>query len=110
MLKISELQTKDVVNIIDGRKLGTVSDLEINLKHGRIDALVCPGPGKFFGLFSGGQDIVIPWTQIVKIGSDVILVRLEEKTYLLEDKENPRPKEKEPYQDPPVYRPYTHTS
>lgn len=109
MLKISELQTKDVVNIVDGRKLGSVSDLEINLKNGRIDALVCPGPGKFFGLFSGGKDIVIPWTQIVKIGSDVILVRLEDKTYYLEDKESKRTNEKDSFQDPPVYRPYSHS-
>lgn len=103
MLKISEFQTKDVVNITDGRKLGMVSDLEINLKHGRIDAIVCPGPGKFFGFFSAGQEIVIPWNQIVKIGSDVILVRLEDKPYLVEDS-----KGREPQQEPNVYRPYTH--
>ncbi|WP_202077014.1 YlmC/YmxH family sporulation protein [Caldalkalibacillus salinus] len=105
MLKISEFQTKDVVNVMDGSKLGTVSDLEINLKHGRVDAIVCPGPGKFFGLFSSGQDIVIPWNQIVKIGSDVILVRLDETPYALDDNES---KHKEEHHDPPVYRPYSH--
>lgn len=104
MLKISEFQTKDVVNITDGRKLGMVSDLEINLKHGRIDAIVCPGPAKFFGFFSGGQEVVIPWNQIVKIGSDVILVRIDEKPFLVEDA-----KGKDPHQEPQVYRPYTHS-
>lgn len=111
MLKISELQTKDVVNIIDGRKLGTISDLEINLKHGRIDAIVCPGPGKFFGLFSNGQDIVIPWNHIVKIGNDVILVRIESQSYHIDDKQdlkNQDFKTKEQYPDQSVYRPYTH--
>ncbi|GAA0364742.1 YlmC/YmxH family sporulation protein [Bacillus horti] len=104
MLKISEFQTKDVVNISDGRKLGTVSDLEINLKQGRIDAIVCPGPSKFFGMLSGGQEVVIPWNQIVKIGSDVILVRLDEKPYLVEDS-----KSKELHQETSsVYRPYSH--
>lgn len=107
MLKISEFQTKDVVNIIDGKKLGTVCDLEIDLKHGRIDAIVCPGPGKFFGLFANGQDVVIPWNHIVKIGSDVILVRLDDRQYLLDGKES-RSKDSQDSHDPPVYRPYTH--
>lgn len=104
MLKISEFQTKDVVNIADGKKLGTVCDLEIDLKHGRVDAIVCPGPGKFFGLLAGGQDIVIPWRNIVKIGSDVILVRLDEKPYLIEEKSY-----KEPESQSQTYKPYVHT-
>nr|WP_051330713.1 YlmC/YmxH family sporulation protein [Aneurinibacillus terranovensis] len=79
-MKISEFQTKDVVNIQDGKKLGQISDLEINLKVGRIEGIVVPGKGngKFFGLFGGGEEIVIPWRNIVKIGTDVILVRLDE--------------------------------
>jgi YlmC/YmxH family sporulation protein len=105
MLKISEFQTKDVVNILDGKKLGTVSDLEIDLKNGRIDAIVCPGPGKFFGLFASGQDIVVPWNHIVKIGSDVILVRLDDKPYLIDEKEATQ---KDSYTHSSVYRPYTH--
>jgi YlmC/YmxH family sporulation protein len=104
MMKISELQTKDVVNILDGRKLGTVTDLDINLHQGRIDAIICPGEGKLFGLLSGGEEIVIPWRNIVKIGNDVILVRLDEASYFLEDEEDSKNEDKRP----PVYRPYTH--
>lgn len=80
-MKISEFQTKDVVNVLDGSRLGQVADLEINLKLGQIDAIVIPGQGKFFGLFGGGNDIVIPWRNIVKIGKDVVLVRLDEPMY-----------------------------
>ncbi|WP_307338973.1 YlmC/YmxH family sporulation protein [Caldalkalibacillus uzonensis] len=103
MIKISELQTKDVVNIVDGKNLGTIYDLEINLQQGHIDAIVCPGPGKFFGLFSNGQDIVIPWHNIVKIGSDVILVRLDTSSYRLEEEGE----QKSSSTEPPVYRPYS---
>lgn len=81
MMKISEFQTKDVVNVLDGRRLGQVTDLEINLKLGQIDAIVVPGQGKFLGFFGGGTDIVIPWKNIIKIGKDVVLVRLEEAHY-----------------------------
>lgn len=78
MMKISEFQTKDVVNVLDGRRLGQVTDLEINLKLGQIDAIVIPGHGKILGFFGGGNDMVIPWRNIVKIGKDVVLVRLDE--------------------------------
>ncbi|SEN08799.1 sporulation protein, YlmC/YmxH family [Lihuaxuella thermophila] len=76
-MKISELQAKDVVNISDGRKLGQIYDLELDLRQGIIRAIVVPGETKWFGWFAGGQEWVIPWKQIVKIGSDVILVRLD---------------------------------
>ncbi|QDX95161.1 YlmC/YmxH family sporulation protein [Brevibacillus laterosporus] len=78
MVKISEFQTKEVVNIIDGKRLGQISDLEIDLKVGRVEAIVVPGEGRFFGLFAGSNEHVIPWRNIVKIGKDVVLVRLEE--------------------------------
>lgn len=78
MVKISDFQTKEVVNILDGKRLGQISDLEIDLRHGRVEAIVVPGPGKFLGLFSAGNDFVIPWRNIVKIGKDVVLVRMEE--------------------------------
>lgn len=78
MVKISDFQTKEVVNILDGKRLGQISDLEIDLRHGRIESIVIPGPGKFLGFFSSGNDYVIPWKNIVKIGKDVVLVRMEE--------------------------------
>ena len=78
-MKISDFQTKDVINIVDGRKLGQVSDLELDLRQGRIDAIVVPSYTKFFGLFGGGgADVVIPWRNIVKIGTDVVLVRMDD--------------------------------
>lgn len=74
--------------MLDGKRLGRISDLELDLNQGRVRALVVPGTGRLFGIFSGGSssDVVIPWSNIVKIGLDVILVRLDGKpTY--EDEE-----------------------
>ncbi|GFR37480.1 hypothetical protein PRECH8_07760 [Insulibacter thermoxylanivorax] len=76
-MKISDFQTKDVINIVDGKKLGQISDLELDLKQGRIESIVIPAAGKFFGLFGSGHDLIIPWRSIVKIGMDVVLVRLD---------------------------------
>ncbi|ETT74284.1 sporulation protein, YlmC/YmxH family [Paenibacillus sp. FSL R7-277] len=77
-MKISDFQTKDVINIVDGKRLGQISDLELDLRRGVIDAVIVPGYTRFMGLFGGGADLVIPWRNIVKIGADVVLVKLEE--------------------------------
>lgn len=75
-MRISDLQSKDVVNVGDGKRLGTIGDLEIDADSGLVQALVIPSQSRFFGMVGGGQDYVVPWNQIVKIGSDVILVDL----------------------------------
>ncbi|MDQ0192567.1 YlmC/YmxH family sporulation protein [Paenibacillus wynnii] len=77
-MKISDFQTKDVINIVDGKRLGQISDLELDLRKGVIEAIVVPGYTRFMGLFGGGSDLIIPWRNIVKIGSDVVLVKMEE--------------------------------
>ncbi|MHB1611008.1 MAG: YlmC/YmxH family sporulation protein [Sulfobacillus sp.] len=76
MVKTSELRTKDVVNVTDGRRLGFIGDLELDLEQGRIKAMVILGTGRFLGLLGRERDTVIEWSHIRKIGHDVILVEL----------------------------------
>ncbi|HEY8344665.1 MAG TPA: YlmC/YmxH family sporulation protein [Bacillota bacterium] len=78
MAKTSELRAREIVNILDGKKMGYPTDLEIDPHTGRITALVAPGTGKFFWLFGKHEEIVIPWNKIIRIGQDVILVELPE--------------------------------
>lgn len=75
MVKISDFQIKDVVNVSDGKRLGNIGDIEINLTTGRIEAVVISGNGRVLGFFGKDEEIVIPWKNIIKIGHDVILVR-----------------------------------
>ncbi|PWW27456.1 YlmC/YmxH family sporulation protein [Cytobacillus oceanisediminis] len=82
MVKISEFQMKDVVNVADGRKLGNIGDIDININTGKIEAVVIGGAGKVLGFFGKDEDIVIPWKNILKIGEDVILVRYKDTTEL----------------------------
>lgn len=77
MVKISEFQIKDVVNVADGKKLGNIGDIEINLTTGKIEAVIVTGSGKVLGFFGREEDIIIPWKNIIKIGQDVILVRFK---------------------------------
>ena len=66
---------KEVINSCDGRKLGYVSDIEFDVCDGRILSIIVPLKGGFFGC--GGEEIIIPWAKIQKIGEDVILVDAE---------------------------------
>ncbi|WP_102027383.1 YlmC/YmxH family sporulation protein [Salirhabdus sp. Marseille-P4669] len=77
MMTITELQMKDIVAIEDGRKLGFISDLEIDVDRGYIVALIISLGGKMLGFFGKEEEVVIPWNNIVTIGADVILVRTE---------------------------------
>ncbi len=90
MVRISEFQVKDVVSISDGRKLGNIGDIEINLDTGRIEAIVIGSGGKILGFFGKEEDIVIPWSSIVKIGEDVILVRYKDSHYIQGQLQEPK--------------------
>ena len=70
----SALRYKEVIDVHSGFRLGYVSDGEFEDGTGQIEALVTPGKAKFFGLLGREDDYVIPWSSIVRIGSDIILV------------------------------------
>ncbi len=77
-MSLSELRTKDVVNTLDGKRLGKVMDIEFDPRDGQVDALVVPGEFKVGSLIRGEKcGIVIPWSRICRIGENVILVELE---------------------------------
>ncbi len=78
MGRTMDFRQKEVINLSDGKRLGFICDVDIDFDSGVIKAIVVPGPGRFFGLFGGGEDTVIPWENIAKIGVDTILVELEE--------------------------------
>ncbi len=75
MLNTDEIRNKEVINIFDGKSLGYVCDIEINLQAGTIDGIVLPGSRGIFSLFGRGEeDIVIRWSDVKTVGEDVILV------------------------------------
>ncbi len=66
---------KEVINLLDGRRLGYVQDVEADFSTGEITAIVVPGTSKMFSMGNKG-DITIPWNKIKKIGDDIILVEI----------------------------------
>ncbi|WP_042223846.1 YlmC/YmxH family sporulation protein [Oceanobacillus manasiensis] len=75
MMKLSELQVKEVIIVDDGKRLGHITDLEIDTDKGKIVAIVLTIKDKKGGFFGKSDELVIHWDQIVRIGSDVILVK-----------------------------------
>ena len=72
--KFTDLSCKEVICVCDGRRLGFVSDVVIELPEGKIVAIIIPGPCRFFGLWGRKDDFVIPWHCIRRIGPDIVLV------------------------------------
>lgn len=77
MIRASDLTEKEVVNVMDGKKLGFICDIDVDLRKGRINAIIVPNDERIFGLFGKDYDYAIPWSWIKKIGTDVILVEIK---------------------------------
>lgn len=76
--KISDLQERQIVNIADGKCLGNIKDIELNILDGSIQALVLPGAGGFWNLLQNQGELLIPWQKVVRLGVDVVLVDMPE--------------------------------
>ncbi|HWQ79150.1 MAG TPA: YlmC/YmxH family sporulation protein [Anaerovoracaceae bacterium] len=75
MISTQDLKNKEVINIYDGKSLGFVYDIEINLEKGTIEGIIVPAQKSFLSFFGWrDSDYIIKWKDIKRIGDDVILV------------------------------------
>lgn len=74
-MRLTDLENKEIVSTETGRNIGSIADIEIDIKTGKIIALILE-PRRGFRLISKGKefDTKIDWSNIIKIGEDVILV------------------------------------
>ena len=61
MIKISDLRNRDVINVLDGKKLGNIMDIDLDLESGRVLSLIMPGQARRFNLFARREEIMVPW-------------------------------------------------
>ena len=74
-MRLSELQNKTVINLIDGKNIGNIIDVNIDEKGNTIGIIV--EKHRFLiSYFSSKKEFSIRWDQIEKIGEDVIFVRV----------------------------------
>ena len=72
-----ELKVKQVINTVDGKCLGHITDIVFDVVTAKALGFVVPQPNQgFWGFFRGGKEIFIPFDCVCKIGVDVILVEL----------------------------------
>ena len=70
-----ELRNKDVINVVDGKRLGHILDIRISVA-GKVLGIIVPGSKKLFKSGTAPDNIYVRWNNIVKIGEDAILVEL----------------------------------
>ncbi len=75
-MRLSDLQTKYIVNVQDGKNIGNIIDVKIDEETGNIVSLVIEPNKNFFSFNKGKVDTEIEWKNIEKIGEDVILVNI----------------------------------
>ena len=69
-MRLSELQLKEIVNISNGKRIGTIIDVIVD-ENGYLQTLVLQEKrGRKFSR----EEYNVSWNQIVKIGDDIILV------------------------------------
>jgi len=72
-MRLSNLQKKDVISVNDGKKIGNIIDMRID-ENGTISSIIVEPNRKLFKLFSTREELEIKWSNVTKIGEDVILV------------------------------------
>ena len=96
-LSFSELKKREVINVVDAKNLGSIIDLELDFPKGILISITVQGKKtcKLLSFFNKNK-LVIPRTSIVKIGGDVILVKVNCGSVCEEsvDIEPPKPKPK----------------
>ena len=69
-MRLSELQQKEIINISNGKRIGIIIDVIIDT-NGNIQKLVLEEKrGRKFSK----EEYEILWSQIVKVGDDIILI------------------------------------
>ena len=74
LCRITDMHSKEVINVCDGTRLGCVDDVEVDTCTAQLVAIVIHGRPKCMGLMGHEDDIVIEWKEIEVIGEETILV------------------------------------
>lgn len=71
-MRLSELQTKEIINMTTGKRLGMIIDVIIST-DGTIKSLILEE--KKIKRLSSREEYELDWKQIAKIGDDIILIK-----------------------------------
>lgn len=75
-MKLSDLQRKDIININDGSVVGRIIDADISELDGSLISLIIEKNRYIKSIFTTDNVVNIKYSQIKRIGSDVILIEI----------------------------------
>ncbi len=75
-MNLSDIQAKEIISIVDGRKLGRVVDVDINIDEGKVNYFVAETKHFFRRILGREVETKFTFANIEKIGKDVILIKL----------------------------------
>ena len=73
-MNLSDLQTKEVVDVASGKRIGSIIDVIIS-SSGNISKIVLEetkGSRRF--LNTSKDEVYLDWQQLIKLGDDIILI------------------------------------
>ena len=73
---LNALRNMEVIDILTGTKIGFIKDLKIDCDENKVVSLILPGEIKTW--FAKEDEKEILWKDIIKIGTDVILVNTKD--------------------------------
>lgn len=74
MIRISDIMEKEIINVKNGKRMGYITDIEMDINEGKIVSFTIVGDGG--GIFSRSEGAVIFWNDILKVGCDTIIVNI----------------------------------
>ena len=74
-MRMSELQSKDIIDLSDGKKIGRIIDAVID-DLGHIQLLIIL-KSKMFNVLPLNNEIEVKWEQIKTIGINLILINMK---------------------------------
>ena len=78
MINYWDMIDMDVINLKNGEVMGKFDDVEIDVKAGKISAFYIEEASKIMNMLGKSKPKKIKWEEILKIGSDVILVNVDD--------------------------------
>ncbi|ABB14802.1 YlmC/YmxH family sporulation protein [Carboxydothermus hydrogenoformans] len=78
-MRLEELAGKEIINVKTGSRLGVVEGVDFHIipETGEIVSVIMPGKGGIFSFFKENIPKEIPWHAVKLIGSEVILIELD---------------------------------
>ena len=75
MMRISDIMEKELINVKNGKKLGFITDIDLDVENGKVSSFSITGSSGNF--FSRGAEIdTVFWRDILRIGCDTIIVSI----------------------------------